>query len=454
MQQKRTPEGVRLRHSRSCPARTGEGNCTAGKREGCKPYYEAQAYDRRTRTKVRKSFATAASARVWRNQQLARQEQGRRIGETRKTLREAAEVWLAGAKANPPTILNSAGRPFKPSVLRGYEADLNEYVLPDLGARRLAEIGRGDLKRLVERLVGKGLSPSRVRNIVNPVRAVFREALDAEEVQVNPTAQLKLPANRKPQKRAAEPADLAAFLAILRDADRVLYATAAYAGLRRGELRALRCGDVQLNEGDGPLGGWITVDRSWDDVAGVIEPKSESSRRRVPVVRPYLTDLLEEHQARTGRGGDDLVFGKTVTAVLADPHHRIAKLVGRVNAERAEKKLDPIPRINLHDGRHTFGALLRAAGVKEADQSDYLGHSRNGVTARYTSAVEYEAIGADNMKLLAAYLSRGETAARIEQVEAGDTVREVIARHGEDPEGLARVVEQLPAALDDQDVLR
>jgi hypothetical protein len=113
---------------------------------------------------------------------LRGREQGRRIGKTRKTLREAAEAWLAGAKAHPPTILNGAGRPYKPSVLRGYEADLNEYVLHDLGARRLGEVGRGDLKRLVERLVGKGLSPARVRNIVNPVRAIFREALDAEEV--------------------------------------------------------------------------------------------------------------------------------------------------------------------------------------------------------------------------------------------------------------------------------
>jgi hypothetical protein len=130
---------------------------------------------------VRKSFPTVTAAKRWQTQQLARQEQGRRIAATRKTLREAAEAWLAGAKANPPTILNSRGRPYKPNVLRGYEADLYEYVLPDLGARRLAEIGRSDLKRLVERLIGKGLSPSRVRNIVNPVRAVFREALDAEE---------------------------------------------------------------------------------------------------------------------------------------------------------------------------------------------------------------------------------------------------------------------------------
>jgi integrase len=452
MHEKRTPEGVRLRHSRSCPARNG-GDCTAGKRGGCKPYYEAQVYDRREQRKERKSFSTAAAARAWRNRKLADQEQGRRIGKTRKTLREAAEEWLAGAKAEPPTILNSAGRPYKPSVLRGYEADLRDYVLRDLGARRLPEIGRGDLNALVKRLVGKGLSPSRVRNIINPVRAIYREALDAEDVQINPTVQLKLPAQREPQKRAAEPTDLAAFLGILPDDDKVIYATAAYAGLRRGELRALRWSDVELNDGDGPLGGWITVSRSWDDVAGLIEPKSTRSRRKVPIVRPYLSDLLAEHKARTGRDGDDLVFGPTATAVCPDPHHRIVKLVAATNAERKKKKLDPIAGLTLHPLRHTFGALCRRAGVREDDIKDYLGHSRQGVTARYTSSIEYEAVGADNMKLLADYLSRGDTGGRVEQIETVDPVLEVTARYADDPEGLARLIDGLRAALDRQEGL-
>ena len=116
---------------------------------------------------------------------------------------------------------------------------------------------------------------------------------------------------------------LVAFLAVLPEFERAMCATAAYAGLRLGELRALRWSDVALNDGDGPLGGWITVERAWDPVAGVIEPKSDGSRRMVPVVRPYLTDLLAAHKASTGRDGDDLVFGKTATAVMPNPSHRL-----------------------------------------------------------------------------------------------------------------------------------
>jgi integrase len=52
-----------------------------------------------------------------------------------------------------------------------------------------------------------------------------------------------------------------------------LWATAFYAGLRRGELRALRWTDVDL------AAGVIRVEQSWDVKEGVIEPKSTTGRR-------------------------------------------------------------------------------------------------------------------------------------------------------------------------------
>ena len=106
---------------------------------------------------------------------------------------------------------------------------------------------------------------------------------------------------------------MTAFLTVLPNDDRALYATAFFAGLRRGELRALRWEDVDLRVGDGAFAGWIHVERAWDDEAGVIEPKSASSRRRVPIVRPYLSDELEELSEKSGRSGPELVFGRTAS---------------------------------------------------------------------------------------------------------------------------------------------
>ena len=60
---------------------------------------------------------------------------------------------------------------------------------------------------------------------------------------------------------------------------------AIFAGLRSGELKALRWRDVDLPAGT------IAVERSWDSRVGAVDPKSASARRTVPIVgalRPYL----------------------------------------------------------------------------------------------------------------------------------------------------------------------
>ena len=92
--------------------------------------------------------------------------------------------------------------------------------------------------------------------------------------------------------------------------------------------------------------------------------------------------------------------------------------------------------------------VISAGDVNMVDYiKDYLGHSRQGVTARYTSSIEYEAVGADNMKLFADYLRRADTDARVEHVETLNLAQEVAARYADDPGGLVRLIEELLAKL-------
>jgi hypothetical protein len=59
------------------------------------------------------------------------------------------------------------------------------------------------------------------------------------------------------------------------------------------------------------------VERAWDPVKGPVDAKTGAGRRAVPmafVVRRELT----AHEARTGRDGRDLVFGRTANAAGLD----------------------------------------------------------------------------------------------------------------------------------------
>ena len=83
-------------------------------------------------------------------------------------------------------------------------------------------------------------------------------------------------------------------LAALREPDRAVWATAIYAGLRGGELRALRWEDVDL------ASGILRVSHGWDDKEGQIDLKTRSGKRNVPVAA-VLRDHLMDHKLRSGR---------------------------------------------------------------------------------------------------------------------------------------------------------
>ena len=288
---RKVPTGISERHSRSCALANGGDRCD------CAPSYRAFVYDRRTHEIVRKTFSGSgalSSAKLWRADALSALGKGKNVTPSRRTLRQAADEWVAGAKAEPPTILNRSGRPYKPSVIRGYEADLNSYVLPDLGGLRLSDVRRGELQALVDRLVGQGLSSSKVRNVIIPIRVLFRHALEREEVSANPASGLRLPNGVGRRDRAASPGEASELLAVLPEDLRAIYATAFYGGLRRGELRGLRWNDVDLAK------GIIHVRRAWDDYVGEVLRNPRRASGTFLSRRSSATTSLSTRRARPG----------------------------------------------------------------------------------------------------------------------------------------------------------
>jgi integrase len=370
-------------------------------------------YDKRTGTKVRETFSgkgALAAAKAWRSDATSMQNQGKKIGKSTMTLREAAEAWLAGAEAEPPTVLTRGGRPYKPNVVREYRRALHSFVLDDLGAQRLSDIRRGDLQALVDRLAGAGKSGSTIRNVLMPIRVIYRHALERDQVAVNPTQNLRLPNGHKPRDRAATVTEAADLLAALPHDDRALWAAAFYAGLRRGELRAIRWEDIDLATGT------IRVHRGWDDVAGEIAPKSEKGNRSVPI-NDLLHDYLTELKARTGRDGTDFVFGPKRDRPFTPSYirKRANAAWAAANENRTKKKLPPLVPIGLHECRHTFVSIMHDAGVSLEVIGDLVGHSSVYMTDRYRHLLA----GAerDAVRRLNEYIALANSHSRIEQLE-------------------------------------
>jgi integrase len=383
--------GITKRHTKGCRSREGgRCNCNAG--------WEASVYLAREKKKVRKTFAREVEAKSWRADALAAANKGTLRAASPIILREAWADWYRHARDG--TVRNRSGDPYKPSALRAYEGAMRLRVLPALGAVRLDELRRCDLQEFADRLLAEGLSASYIQTMLLPVRAIVRRALARDELAVNPCSDLQLPAVRGRRERYASPEEAEALLAVVPERDQAAWATALYAGLRLGELRALRVDDVDLAV------GVIRVERGWDPVAGEIQLKSNAGRRKVPIAA-ILRDYLAEHLARTGRHGWQLIFGNTP----ADPFTP-NRLQGRADDAWARAGLE---RLTPHEGRHTFASLMIAAGVNAKALSTYMGHANISITLdRYGHLMpgsEEEAAG-----LLDAYLAaqreRAEDSAR------------------------------------------
>jgi len=351
-------EGVRKRHSEGCSAREG-GRCN------CKAGWEASVYSRRDGKKIRKRFPREAEARSWRAEAKRSLDQGTLRAPAGTTLREAAEGWLKGAEAGEVT--NRSGRPYKPSTLRGYRRDLDDYLLPELGDRKLNAITGADLQGLVDAWQGEGKPGSTIRNRLMPLRAIYRRMRARGTLTVNPTRDLELPAARPEEVQVVTAADAAGLIDALPVEDRPIWATALYAGLRYGELRALRWNAVDFATGT------IQVRESWDPAAGAVEPKTRKSRRATPMPG-LLRDVLLEHRQRQGEPADDaLVFGQADGVPFSS-----ATLYRRADAAWREAGLTG--RLRLHQARHSYASYLIAAGANPKAISTFMGHASINVT--------------------------------------------------------------------------
>jgi integrase len=308
-------------------------------------------YDKGQGRKVRRLFADPTSAAKWRADAKRGLSDGKRATSGR-TIREAWYEWEAGAERG--TVRNRSGDEYKPSALRCYAATFRLRIDPALGGVKLAALTRRQIQDWVDEMIAEGLSPSTVGTTLAPLRNLFGRAVERDEVAINPTIGIRLPAVRGRRERIATPEECEKLLEALPEKDRVIWATMMYAGLRRGEAQALRIQDVD---------GTIDVEQSWDAVKGPVSPKSRQGKRRVPVA-DKLRKYLDAHETEWSEG---LIFG-----ISPDEAFTPQTLVERAKAAWKAAGLDSI---TPHECRHTFASLMIAAGVNAKALSVYMGHS-------------------------------------------------------------------------------
>jgi integrase len=173
----------------------------------------------------------------------------------------------------------------------------------------------------------------------------------------------------------------------------------AYAGLRLGELLALRWRDVDF------VGSRLTVGRA---LSAGVETSTKSRRvRQVPMPDQAAAalDRLSRRENFTGPG--ELVFcgplGRTLDASALRRRYRKAQ---------ATAGLSPL---RWHDLRHSYGSLLAAGGVDLVKIKSAMGHSNIATTERYLHARPASEQAAEFTRAFAPSSSGAESTAEVVQ---------------------------------------
>jgi integrase len=290
---------------------------------------------------------------------------------THRTVGEYLDEWL---QMQQPRLRATTHHSYAMAVNR---------IKSGLGSAKLQSLTPLQVERFYRELtsarLGRDYSPKTIRNTHTVLRKALADAERLELVIRNAAAAARPPAVDHKDRVTWSSEELGEFLESVRD-DRLypVFVELATTGMRRGEVLGLRWRDVDFDAGDLAIANTRTPVKS-EIVTG--PPKTARSRRQV-FLDEWTLDVLRAQ--RRSQAADRLAAGP---AWNADEDYVFTDELGvPVNPNSVSKRFDTIvrksglPRIRLHDLRHTYATVALKAGVHPKVVSERLGHATVGIT--------------------------------------------------------------------------
>lgn len=288
----------------------------------------------------------------------------------------------------------------------GYRGMIENYLKPQLGEIRLQKLTARDIQQYYTWLMSeKELSPNTVIKHHNLLTNTLNAAERQEYITKNPMRAVSPPKKRQREAKFYTPEQLGILLdkAVGTRLELPVF-ICAYLGLRRGELCGLRWGDVDLEHQT------ITIEntRTQAGKKEIEKGTKTASSTRTLYLPDTLCDMLKaakEHQQACRAEYKNAYDDNDYVVVMEDgrpfrPNY-LSELFSKFLAD------NDLPKIVLHELRHTFASLSNQAGIPAYNIGKALGHSTPATTQKiythlldqtHTQAVEGVAAIADEAR--------------------------------------------------------
>ena len=284
---------------------------------------------------------------------------------TEMTVKQLANEWLYVTKNR-----------IKESTAANYRMKLDKHILPAFGETNVAMLAAKDIYAFIESKLKSGLSARYITDIIVLLKSIYRYAC-REYAVCNVLDGIILPKKKRTEIKvltADQQAKLSSYLNNNRSTTTLGVALSLYAGVRIGELCALKWQDIDL------VNSTLTVRKTIQRIQTfggkhktelvITEPKSANSLRTIPIpecIMPMVRQFADKPGAYVLSGSCKPVEPRTM-------QNRFKRILDNAN----------LPSINYHSLRHAFATGALELGFDIKTLSEILGHSSVEVTlSRY-----------------------------------------------------------------------
>ncbi len=267
-----------------------------------------------------------------------------------------------------------------------YVSHVEHHIGPAIGRIHLRNLTAAHIEAAKQRWLTtprpgaqRTTSARTAHHVFSTLRTALRFAVRSGRIAASACDAVRGPRFERRDMRSLDARGIAALLRTMDETPIGAAVTLAVgSGLRRGELLALRWGDIDLRR------GVLAVRYSLVYAAGVAmfkTPKTRRSRRALALPAFVVRRLREHritqacHYAAVGLPRptlDTLLFERNGLPIVPNTFSlRFARYIKSLG----------LPRVRLHDLRHSFASVALASGVDLKTVSAALGHASIAITA-------------------------------------------------------------------------
>lgn len=263
----------------------------------------------------------------------------------------------------------------------GYINMIDRYIVPLLGKVKLQRLKPMHIQKFYMTLMEENnLSPNTVLKHHDLLNSALKAAVRQEYILKNPMEGVDRPKKIKHEANVYTPEQLKILFRLV-EGDRLETAVklGAYLGLRREEICGLKWQDINFEKRT------LRICRAMTQVGSEIvvkDTKTNASQRKLYMPDGLLTALQAEQKRQTENKKN---FGE----VWHDTGYIIVWENGRPYRPNYVSELftkllkkNGLPKIVLHELRHTFASISNEAGVQEFNIGKALGHANVSTTKK------------------------------------------------------------------------